>query len=463
MHFTHIDSFKRLLHGACLAIIFALPVSGFAAEEEIWVIEMRQGDTLAGISKRYLLNPNDWMKLQQFNKVRLDRAMPVGTRVNVPAAWMRISDVEAQVIATRGTVRIERGGADFPAVVGAPVKVGDRISAAEGSSVTLKFPDDSTSSLHANTKARIDMMRGVPATDLIAQRLRLDAGRIESAVTPRKNSSSQFEIQTPVATIGVRGTKFRTSVDDTSRGEVLEGRVEAAGTGSAKPVPVAAGFATIIPANGIPSQPIALLPPPDLSKNPTAYELNRPVFGFVAIPNAEQYRALVARDGTFTDVVAEIVSKTPRVRTSVLPDGNYYLRIRGIAGNRMEGMEGQFPFSVKAGSPPPPEALLPEHDDTVPGGGALIISWAPEKLAASYRFQVNDKEDFTRVLQSAERTISLRFALPNPKPGRYYWRLASNRADGTAGPWGPVLQFVVGASQPTPNVESPAKTESPPK
>ena len=60
-----------------------------AAEDDIWAIEMRQGDTISAIAKRYLKNPNDWLKLQQFNKVRLDRAMPVGTRVNVPADWMR--------------------------------------------------------------------------------------------------------------------------------------------------------------------------------------------------------------------------------------------------------------------------------------------------------------------------------------------------------------------------------------
>lgn len=205
----------------------SMPPASFAAEEEIWSIEMRQGDTLSGIAKRYLTNPNDWMKLQQFNKVRLDRAMPVGTRVNVPASWMRIIDIDAQIVAVRGKVRIERAGAEIAATQGAAVKVGDRIVADTASSVTLKFSDSTLSSLHANTDARIEMMRGVPSTDLIAQRLRLDAGRIEHAVTPMKNPSSRFEVQTSVATIGVRGTQFRTTVDDTTRSEVVEGRVEA--------------------------------------------------------------------------------------------------------------------------------------------------------------------------------------------------------------------------------------------
>jgi len=243
------------------------------------------------------------MKLQQFNKVRLDRAMPVGTRVFIPVDWLKLEDIDAQVVAARGTVRIERGGAEVPATAGTVIKAGDRLSAAAASSITLKFPDGSISSLHANTNARIEVMRGLPSTELIAQRLRLDAGRIEHAVTPRSSSASRFEVETPVAVIGVRGTKFRTSVDDTSRGEVLEGRVEAKGSGSPTPVIVAAGFATVIPASGIPSPPIALLPAPDLSRNLSAQALNRPVFSFDAIAGAEQYRALVARDAAFADVV----------------------------------------------------------------------------------------------------------------------------------------------------------------
>ena len=438
-------SFLSLVFGVVFAGLLALflVAPGFAADEEVWAIEMRQGDTISAIARRYLINPNDWMKLQQFNNVRLDRAMPVGTRINVPASWMRIMDLDAQIVALRGKVRIERAGKDVPAIVGTPVKVGDRIVAAEASSVTLKFTDGSLSSLHANTDARIDMMRGVPSTDLIAQRLRLDAGRIEHAVTPRKNSSSIFEVQTSVTTIGVRGTKFRTTVDEVSRGEVLEGRVEALGTGSPKPVSVTAGFATVIPASGIPTPPIALLAAPDLSKNPPTYELTQPDITFPALPDAEQYRAMVASDAAFANVVTEIVSKQPRILLPPVLDGSYFLRVRGIDANRIEGYNGEFRFSVKAGTPPPPPALTPEFDSSVPGGGNVIISWSAEKLAASYRFQVDTDQKFTRVLHSAARTRSLRFALTGLKPGRYFWRLASNRPDGERGPWGPVMQFVV--------------------
>jgi hypothetical protein len=438
-------SFFNLVIGTTLAGLIAVSMAApcFAADEEIWAIEMRQGDTISAIARRYLVNPNDWMKLQQFNNVRLDKAMPVGTRVNVPASWMRIADLDAQIVAVRGKVRIERAGKEVPATVGTAIKVGDRIVAAEASSVTLKFTDGSLSSLHANTDARIDLMRGVPSTDLIAQRLRLNAGRIEHAVTPRKNSSSTFEVQTSVTTIGVRGTKFRTTVDDVSRGEVLEGRVEALGTGSPKPVSVAAGFATVIPASGIPTPPIALLPAPDLSKNPASYELAQPDITFPALQDAEQYRAMVASDAAFANVVTEFVSKQPRILLPPVLDGNYYLRVRGIDSNRIEGYNGEFRFNVKAGTPPPPPALSPEFDSTVPGGGNIIISWSAEKQAASYRFQVDTDQQFTRVLHSAARTRSLRFALTGLKQGRYFWRLASNRPDGERGPWGPVMQFVV--------------------
>ena len=436
---------------AILAIFFAsaIPAIGLAAEEPVIAIEMHRGDTLSSIAKRYLKNPNDWSSLQRFNNVRLDRAMPVGTRVNVPIAWMRIVDIEAQIIATRGTVRIERGSTTIAAAAGTMLKVGDRIRVGEGSSLTLKFPDESTSSLHANTDARLDMMRGVPSTDLIAQRIRLDAGRIESAVTPRKNASSEFEIQTPVATIGVRGTQFRTTVDDTSRGEVLEGRVDALGKGSPTPVVVNAGFATVIPASGIPSPPVTLLPAPDLTKNPTSFIIDQPAIIFDPIANAEFYRAMVAGDLGFTNVVTEITSKIPWLQLPSLPDGNYFLRVRGIDANRLEGRNGEFTFSVKTGNPPPPAPLGPTFNNTLSSGNNVVVSWAGENQAASYRLQIASDESFAQVLHRAERTITLRLSLPSLQPGRYYWRVASNRPDGASGPWSPVMQFVVGTEQPT--------------
>jgi LysM repeat protein len=187
-------SFFKLVAATTLAGLIAVSMAApcFAADEEIWAIEMRQGDTISAIARRYLVNPNDWMKLQQFNNVRLDKAMPVGTRVNVPASWMRIADLDAQIVAVRGKVRIDRAGKEVPATVGTAIRVGDRIVAGEASSVTLKFTDGSLSSLHANTDARIDLMRGVTS-------LRSDCGwmrvasntRSRHARIPRRPSRSR--------------------------------------------------------------------------------------------------------------------------------------------------------------------------------------------------------------------------------------------------------------------------------
>ena len=241
--------------------------------------------------------------------------------------------------------------------------------------------------------------------------------------------------------------------DETSRGEIVEGKVEAKGTGSPTPVGVGAGYGTIVPANGVPSAPIALLPAPNLKNLPSAFTVRRPIIAFDPVPNAESYRVLVATDAEFTDLLGESITKTPRAQIDTFISGNYFLRVRAVDANRLEGMENQHAFTVKIASPPPPEALRPNPDSNIPVGGNLIFSWAAEPEAASYRFQVAADEEFTQILHTTQRTILL-FATRDLPSGRYYWRLASNRANGEQGPWGPPMSFIVGEREPAANAQA---------
>ncbi len=137
-----------------------------------------------------------------------------------------------------------------------------------------------------------------------------------------------------------------------------------------------------------------------------------------------------------------------------MPDGTYFLRVRGIDANRLEGRDAQIPFSIKAGTPPPPLPLQPADSSSVLGDSVMLY-WVPVRDVTSYRFEVDDVETFSHVLHSAQRTPSFRFQISGLRPGRYYWRLASNRPDGERGPWGPTLQFEIGGATPAAQTDLP--------
>ena len=64
----------------------------------------RSGDTLYGVSDRYLQGPDDWHRVARLNAVRAPRALPPGKVLHLPVARLRKERLDAHVIATHGPV-----------------------------------------------------------------------------------------------------------------------------------------------------------------------------------------------------------------------------------------------------------------------------------------------------------------------------------------------------------------------
>ena len=73
------------------------------------------------------------------------------------------------------------------------------------------------------------------------------------------------------------------------------------------------------------------------------------------VDKAVAYRAQVARDEQFNDVIATTVFTTPRARFTNLPDGSYLLRVRAIDAEGLEGQDATRGFALRA-RPEPPNA-----------------------------------------------------------------------------------------------------------
>lgn len=454
----------RLLGALLAAALLTCPAGARAGD---YLYTTRPGDTLTGIAQRLLARPGDWTQLQTLNGIAEPRHMAAGRPLRIPERLLRVQAQVARLAAVSGEVRSE-GVALQP---GAELRAGTQLDTGAQGFATIELADGSRLQLAPSSRLRLERMarqRGSGAPD---QRLRLEQGRVETQVTPLPKGKGHFGISTPSAVAGVRGTRFRVSADaGGSRTEVTEGSV-AVRSVAARPATVPAGFGLAVARDGRHGAPIGLLPAPVLPDELPLQE--RPVVRLAVPPlaGARAYRFQVgvgvgvgrgadvqlqqaARGAGWQHVVAEAVVPTPVARFADLPDGDYVLRVRGIDGQGVEGLDADRPFRLKA-RPEPPFAAGPAQGATL-RAETVPLRWTQAPEAARYGVQIARDAAFADLV-AAQDAVEGNAWTPAPQlpPGEYFWRVRSVRADGAgadAGPWGDAQRFTLRPvpSDPTP-------------
>jgi hypothetical protein len=129
--------------------------------------------------------------------------------------------------AIQGKVEVLRRGSWVDASVGTAIQVGDRVRTGAGDRAKLVMSDDSVLDLAPGTEIIVDDLAFEPDTPRVQSALRLFQGRVrawvgESYHLPR----AHYEIETPTAVAGVRGTEFIASYDVDSEVTEVIGLVE---------------------------------------------------------------------------------------------------------------------------------------------------------------------------------------------------------------------------------------------
>ncbi len=113
-----------------------------------------------------------------------------------------------------GVVTATRGGVEVELNAGDAIYEGDVLNTADGSAVGIIFSDDSTMSMGANARISIDEMvfdaeagQGSQLFDIVQGAFVFASGQIGH------NNPEDVQVRTPVATIGIRGTKYAVDVD----------------------------------------------------------------------------------------------------------------------------------------------------------------------------------------------------------------------------------------------------------
>lgn len=434
-----------------------------------------QGDTLIGLGRRYLVDPRAWPELARVNALRNPNQIPTGSTVRIPLRLMQTEAVPATLLHVQGQARSE--GA--PLKPGQSVPEGSELNTGADGHLTVRLVDGTLLRLRPASTLRVQQSRRLRDAGGTLTGTRLERGRVEVEAAPAAAGRPGFRIDTPQGVLGVRGTEFRVSAegaDGTTRGEVLGGAVAFEGRAGGPAERVAAGFGTVIAANGQVAAPAPLLGAPALAGLPVLQERLLMRFAVPALPGATAYRAQISADATFDRVLADLSSATPELRFAELPDGDYVLRVRAVDGRGLEGQDADHRFRLKAR----PEAPLPSAPvpRAVIFGGKADLAWAANTQAQTYRLRlvrtppvlaaaaaapgasapaprpVNSAEvtnaDFSNPLRDLKGLPGLATTLEDLAPGLYHWQLASVREDGDQGPWGDPRSFEMRPLPPEP-------------
>lgn len=410
-----------------------------------------RGDTLWSIAQRHTGQPGRWPGLQRANRLANPNLLSVGQVLTIPTRLVALPETSAAVVFVHGDVRVTLPGrSESEALqIGANVPEGAVIDVRDKSFARLRLSDGSAFGLSARSRARLALLRLNTGTQQSQTLIRMDAGRVESEVTPKRHPGSRFEVHTPMAVASVRGTRFGVSASDSATtGEVDEGVVQMGALvregahAKARRVPVllSAGEGARVDSRGR-LERATRLPAPDLAGLPAEFDDGNQVrFNLPASGQAQAYR-LQVRDAAAPDAVLQEAWVTdPLVTWAALRDGSYILAMQSVDTLGLLGNTSRHGFSVVSG-PVPPLYRYPAPGEKLPGPTVSLRCTEPDG-ALGYRWQIARDAAFTDLVADRKETGDCQLSA-SLSAGIYHWRVATLGADNRQGPYGGTTRFEV--------------------
>lgn len=408
---------------ALALLVLGLPA---LAQHPDHVHTVQPGDNLYNLAQRYLDDPAQWHALQRLNQVADPRRLVPGSRLRIPATLLRAQPAPADVLHVAGQARVR--GSAIPLAAGARVPEGAHIDVGDDGFVTLRLADGSVVRLAAGTQVQLRELRHAPASGQGQTGLQLERGRVDATARPQRGKGGRFEVQTPLAVGGVRGTTFGVAVGEGGAfvGDVREGEIQVRSlAASREQTLVQAGEGAHL-ASG-PGSRIAvapLLPAPDLAGVPDVLE-HVSIIEMPLSPDARAsaWQVRIASGDVADGVVRNATFAQPLIRFAGLDDGDYLLAVRALDGQGIPGQEAVRRVVVNAR----PQAPLLR---TPPAGARLtspdvLLQCTQGDARLRYRFQLARDADFKDLMAQTPDLADCSHTVRATAPGAYFWRVAA--------------------------------------
>ncbi|HVZ43996.1 MAG TPA: FecR domain-containing protein [Ramlibacter sp.] len=395
----------RLARAAALALLACLPAAHAQQPTRHTVVA---GDTLMGISQRYLGDPSLWHEVQQANpSIHDERKLRVGSVVVVPAL-----PPGPVAIHVNGKATFTRNGQTRPLAPGVQLQEKDAVDVQAASYVTLRWPEGIVTHLLPGSSLRLVRPEGVGT--LQSRMLELKAGTAESQVPP--GQGQRFQIRTRLGTAAVRGTGFGVRLAGTMVTDVTEGTVRLGGSGF-QPVELPAGSGAVADASGSQPRAVPLLPAPQIEVDPIVT-----IDGAVRaqpVPGAVKYEFELAPAAQPDATLRRMTTESPVFPLQPLQEGGWRVRVRAIDAQGLPGLPAVRVISAVDFPPPVPGT---------PADGASVAQDLPGRFVCSEVAGATRYEIEIQSLDAQRDPVRLTAApycegaLPQLPPGRYGWR-----------------------------------------
>ena len=347
---------------ALLCCLWLLVPSHATAAEPSLAYVVRPSDKLILLAKELLLSPDDWPDIAKFNGLPNPNLIRVGQTVNIPVRLAKFAVVSGKVLRLQGDVQV----AGTKAVVDGLVREGDMVSTGPDSNALVQLADGSRVTIQPNSLAQIETSRSYGSSRVggwFSGLLRLTQGAVEALASKATRRATPLAVTTPTATIGVRGTEFRVAYENlpgrNARAEVLEGKVLAENTTQRSAAPLEQGFGAVIDPLVKDVKVVALLSAPDLAGSPVNIFKPAALWPMPVLVGASSFRLQISGDENFATVARNMIVDTPSADLSSVANGAWFVKLRGIDGNFLEGYDST--KAVQIVLPPPPEPGPPRQ------------------------------------------------------------------------------------------------------
>jgi hypothetical protein len=459
------STLKRSALSASLLIAFCAPAVSLAAidkpTEPFVSYTVKQGDSLAVLSRTLLADPKKWNELARLNGLKNPSLILPGQVIDVPRSLINFANQPK--LSTSGVLQSANGVVTIngaPAQAGAVVPEGARVQTAAGSSAVVKMSDGSNVQLMPRSLAEVVTQHGYamkdPASSIsttwFSGAIRLVEGMLDIAAEKSAKRKDPLNVVTPTSVIGVRGTQFRVAYEDpaarTARTEVLEGKVRADNPAQAVGADVAGGFGVAVKPNEREIKVVALLPALPESALPARVERAREgqqaSWTVAALNGAAAYRAELAQDPAFTQIVFDTKSTSNAINLAAAPNGSYFARVRGVDSSGIEGYNAARRIDLVAAPPPapqPPASLIWMREiniaatvDYIPDGVRLRVNTSASDTPRNLQVQVARDANMSSGMQTLALDASGHVVLKDLKAGeRHFLRFTGTSPQGIAG------------------------------